>query len=304
MKEKYARLVQLAAWAATLTASFLILLKLFAWWYTDSMSLLASLIDSFIDLIASVINLLVVRYSLQPADDNHQFGHGKAESLAALAQSAFILGSAIFLVLNGIERLFRPAEIYQPGVGVLVSAIATVITFALVMLQKWVVRKTGSQAIAADSLHYQSDLLMNIAIMIALGLTWYGYSKTDAIFAVLIGIMILISAYKMAYQAVQSLLDRQLPLEEQEKIMQIASSVSGVLGIHELRTRQAGATKFIQLHIELDDHIHLVDAHAIADQVENLLEVAYPGADILLHQEPFSIGQRHRDELNKKNESF
>ncbi|WP_028025859.1 CDF family cation-efflux transporter FieF [Enterovibrio calviensis] len=289
MTEKYARLVQMAAWAATITASFLLLMKLGTWWYTGSVSLLASLVDSLIDLLASVTNLVVVRYALQPADEEHRFGHGKAESLAALAQAAFIVGSACFLLLNGVERLFKPTELFHPEAGVVMSGIATVITGGLVLFQKWVVRQTGSQAISADSLHYQSDLYMNIAIIVALGLAWYGFPMADAIFAIGIGIFILISAFKMANEAVQSLLDHQLPVEDQEKIMLLASTVSGVEGVHDLRTRQAGATRFIQLHLELDDDLRLVDAHVIADEVEDRLEIAFPGADILIHQDPISV---------------
>lgn len=298
MTERYARLVQTAAWAATITASFLLLMKLVTWWYTGSVSLLASLVDSTIDLLASVTNLVVVRYALQPADEEHKFGHGKAESLAALAQSAFIVGSACFLLLSGVQRLFNPTELNHPEAGVLISVIATAITAVLVLFQKWVVRKTGSQAIAADSLHYQSDLLMNIAIIVALGISWYGFPVADAIFAIIIGIFITISAMKMAHDAVQSLLDRQLPLEDQEKIMMLASTVAGVEGVHDLRTRQAGATRFIQLHLELDDNLKLVDAHLIADAVEDRLEVAYPGADILIHQDPVSIvGKTPREQV-------
>ena len=279
----------MAAWAATLTATFLLLMKLATWWYTGSVSLLASLVDSLIDLLASVTNLFVVRYALQPADAEHRFGHGKAESLAALTQSAFIVGSACFLLLNGVERLVRPTELYHPEVGVLVSGIATLITGALVTFQKWVVRKTGSQAISADSLHYQSDVLMNIAIMVALGLAWYGVGQADAIFALGIGVYILISAFSIAKEAIQSLLDHQLPLEEQTQILTIASGITGVQGVHDLRTRQAGATRFIQLHLELDDNLRLLEAHKIADAVEDALELAFPGADILIHQDPVSL---------------
>ncbi|PKF50017.1 CDF family cation-efflux transporter FieF [Enterovibrio nigricans] len=289
MNQKYARLVQMAAWAATITATVLLLMKIFTWWYTDSISLLASLVDSLIDLLASITNLVVVRYALQPADEEHRFGHGKAESLAALAQAAFIVGSAFFLVLSGFERLYNPADLHNPGVGVAVSAIATVFTGFLVLFQKWVVRKTGSQAISADSLHYQTDLLMNLAIMAALGLAWYGIKMADAVFAIGIGIFILYSAVRMAYDAVQSLLDRQLPMEEQDKIMLLSSTVAGVHGVHDLRTRQAGPTRFIQLHLELDDELKLVDAHLIADEVEDRLEVAFPGADIIIHQDPVSV---------------
>ncbi len=299
MTKKYAQLVQAAAWAATFTAIFLFLMKLVTWWYTGSVSLLASLVDSLIDLLASISNLIILRYSLQPADKEHPFGHGKAESLAALAQAAFIAGSACFLVLNGVERLIKPSELFHPEVGVFVSAIATVITGILVTFQKWVVRKTASQAIAADSLHYQTDLLMNLAIMLALGLTSYGFGMADAIFALLIGVFIFISAFKMANAAVQSLLDSHLPQEEQEKIMILTLSVPGIEGAHDLRTRQAGATRFIQLHIELDDNLKLIDAHLIADEVEDRLQIAFPGADILIHQDPVSLVGKIKRESNQ-----
>ncbi len=289
MNEKYARLVQMAAWAATIVASLLLLMKLVTWWYTGSVSLLASLVDSLIDLMASLTNLVVVRYALQPADAEHKFGHGKAESLAALAQSAFIVGSACFLLLNGFDRLVRPTELHHPEAGVIVSAIATLITGGLVIFQKWVVRKTGSQAISADSLHYQTDVLMNIAIMVALALAWNGIVWSDAVFAMAIGVYILVSAFGIAKEAVQSLLDHQLSIEEQDKILQLVSNIAGVEGVHDLRTRQAGMTRFIQLHLELDDNLRLIEAHRIADKVEDVLEEAFPGADILIHQDPVSL---------------
>ncbi|WP_434357995.1 CDF family cation-efflux transporter FieF [Parasalinivibrio latis] len=296
MTERYRRLVQAAAWTAMVVATVLLGIKLVAWWYTSSMSLLASVVDSTLDILASLTNLIVIRFALQPADEEHKFGHGKAESLAALAQSTFIVGSACFLILQGIERLFRPSELSEPGFGIYVSIAAIALTGGLVMFQKWVVRKTGSQAIAADSLHYQSDLLMNVAIIVALALSAYGFIYADAGFAILVGIFILFSAYKMARDAVQSLLDHQLPPEEEEKILTLASGVAGVHGVHDLRTRQAGVTRFIQLHLELDDELPLKDAHLIADEVEDRLEVVFPGADILIHQDPVSVVRNSRRE--------
>ncbi|MBA5764336.1 CDF family cation-efflux transporter FieF [Vibrio sp. 404] len=289
MKQDYGKLVTLAAWAATLVATFLLIVKLVAWWITGSVSLLASLIDSLLDIAASVVNLVVIRFSLQPADKEHRFGHGKAESLAALAQAMFISGSAVFLILNGIERFFRPHELQSPELGVYVSFFAIVVTFALVQFQKSVVRKTGSQAIAADSLHYQTDLYMNAAIMLALGLSWVGIGQADAVFAIGIGIYILYSAFKMVNEAVQTLLDRQLPEDELVEIKQVCLQVEGVLGVHQLRTRMSGPVRFIQLHLELEDHLPLIEAHRISDQVEISLLAAFPHADILIHQDPFSV---------------
>lgn len=289
MKKEYARLVTLAAWTATIVASGLLLVKIAAWWVTGSVSLLASVVDSLLDIAASVVNLIVVRYALQPADREHTFGHGKAESLAALAQAMFISGSACFLLLNGVERFFRPHELQSPEYGIYVSLFALIVTFGLVSFQRYVVKKTNSQAIAADSLHYQTDLYMNGAIILALGLSWFGFKQADAIFAIGIGLYILYSAITMAYQAIQTLLDRKLPDEELAQIRQACLSVTGVLGVHQLRTRMAGPVRFIQLHLELDDHIPLIEAHHISDQVEDKLEQLFPGADVIIHQDPYSV---------------
>lgn len=296
MEKNYAKLVNSAAWAAMVIATILLIVKVIAWWETNSVSLLASLVDSLLDMAASLTNLLVVRYALQPADEEHQFGHGKAESLAALAQAMFISGSAVFLVLNGVDRFFHPQALVSPEIGVWVSGFAILLTSGLVLFQKHVVRKTGSQAISADSLHYQTDLFMNIAIMIALVLSWYGIKQADAVFAVGIGIYILYSAYQMASEAVQSLLDRQLPEEEVDAIHLACVSVEGVLGAHDLRTRMSGPVRFIQVHIELDDHLPLLDAHRISDQVEKKLDNLFPYSDVLIHQDPISVvpGAKYR----------
>ncbi|WP_104400336.1 CDF family cation-efflux transporter FieF [Vibrio penaeicida] len=288
-KSDYSKLVTTAAWLAAGVATILLIVKIAAWWVTGSVSLLASLIDSLLDIAASVVNLIVVRYSLQPADKEHSFGHGKAESLAALAQAMFISGSACFLILNGVDRFFRPHELHSPELGVYVSMFAILVTGGLVAFQKHVVKRTGSQAIAADSLHYQSDLYMNAAIIVALGLSWYGIGQADAVFAIGIGIFILSSAIRMVYTAVQSLLDRQLPDEEIEDIHSITCSVKGVLGAHQIRTRMSGPVRFIQLHLELDDHMPLIEAHRISDEVEQKLLERFPEGDILIHQDPISV---------------
>ena len=288
MDTSYARLVTRAAIAATVLASLLLIMKTIAWWYTGSVSVLAALVDSLVDIGASLTNLLVVRYSLQPADDDHTFGHGKAESLATLAQSMFISGSALFLFLTSIQHFITPRNFRAPLVGVIVTLIALVSTLILVTFQRRVVRKTHSQAIRADMLHYQSDVLMNGAILIALLLSWYGFTAADALFAFGIGIYILISAVRMGYEAVQALLDRALPDEEIQQIISIVSQWQGVCGAHDLRTRQSGPTKFIQLHLEMKDDLPLVMAHQRADQLEEALKACFPAADVIIHQDPSS----------------
>ncbi|HAD4107359.1 TPA_asm: CDF family cation-efflux pump FieF [Salmonella enterica subsp. enterica serovar Typhi str. CT18] len=290
MNQTYGRLVSRAAIAATAMASALLLIKIFAWWYTGSVSILAALVDSLVDIAASLTNLLVVRYSLQPADDEHTFGHGKAESLAALAQSMFISGSALFL--TSIQNLIKPTPMNDPGVGIGVTVIALICTIILVTFQRWVVRKTQSQAVRADMLHYQSDVMMNGAILIALGLSWYGWHRADALFALGIGIYILYSALRMGYEAVQSLLDRALPDAERQEIIDIVTSWPGVSGAHDLRTRQSGPTRFVQIHLEMEDNLPLVQAHFVADQVEQAILRRFPGSDVIIHQDPCSVVPR------------
>ncbi|MGN4006093.1 CDF family cation-efflux transporter FieF [Cronobacter sakazakii] len=292
MNHDYGRLVSRAALAATLVATLLLIIKIFAWWYTGSVSILAALVDSLVDIAASLTNLLVVRYSLQPADEEHTFGHGKAESLAALAQSMFISGSALFLFLTGIQHLITPEPMRAPLVGIVVTVAALITTLMLVTFQRWVVRKTRSQAVRADMLHYQSDVMMNGAILVALALSWYGLHRADALFALGIGVWILYSALRMGYEAIQSLLDQALPDDERQAIIDIVAAWPGVRGAHDLRTRQSGPTRFIQLHLEMEDNLPLVQAHLIAEQVEQAILSRFPGSDVIIHQDPCSVVPR------------
>ena len=285
----YSRWVTLAGLASTATAGILILAKLVAWLMTGSSSLLASLTDSLMDISASLINLFALRYSLTPADHDHSFGHGKAESLASLAQAAFITGSALVLVMNGISRLINPEPLKNLDIGLWVTVGSLALTLVLVAFQSLVVQKTQSQAIRADRLHYQSDVLFNIGVLLALGCSWYGWLWADGLFAILLGLFILKGALEIGYEAVQTLLDRQLPDGERAQIVELVKSVPGVHGIHDLRTRQAGPLRFIQLHLELDATLPLMRAHDLADQAEALILEQYPGADVIIHMDPISM---------------
>lgn len=285
----YDKLVKRSTLIAVLTSIFLIFLKFITCWITGSISLFASLLDSSIDLLASGLNFFLVRYAMKPADDDHTFGHGKAESLAALAQSTFIIGSATILLLSSIKSIVHPSELQAPLLGIIVSAISAVFTCLLVLYQRYVVKLTQSKAIQADMLHYSSDMLMNITVIIALFLSWYGISFADAAFAFLIALYICYNAYKIAYNAIQDLLDRALPESDNEKIANIVASYPNVHGFHDLKTRQAGPIKFIQLHIELDDNMPLVKAHAIADSIEKRIAELFSPATVIIHQDPISV---------------
>lgn len=281
------RLMRLAAYASVATAATLIVVKVGAWWLTDSVSLLSSLIDSLLDATASLIMLLAVRAATTPADEEHRFGHGKAEALAALAQAALISGSAIFLVAEASHRLAVPQPIEHGDIGIAVMVFSIVLTFALTRFQAYVVRQTDSLAIEADSIHYLSDLLMNSAVILALVLVaYFGWQLADPIFALAIAAFIIYSAGRIGWRAYNMLMDRELPQEDQERIREIVFAHGDVRGLHDLRTRRAGPQVFIQLHLEMDGSMSLYRAHAVADAVEADLQTAYPGAEVIIHQDP------------------
>ncbi len=293
--ERTARLLRLATHASVATALILIAAKLIAWLWTGSVSILATLVDSTLDAAAALINLMAVRHALQPADEQHRFGHGKAESLAGLGQATFIAGSAGFILLEALGRLLHPQTPQAVNVGIITMLFSIIATLALVALQRYVIRETGSTAIKADSLHYTSDLLMNGSVIAALLLASRGWSGFDSLFAMAIVAFILHSAWEIAHEAVQLLMDRELPDEERARIRDIALSHPEVCGMHDLRTRRSGTTSFIQLHVEMDDNLALVQAHAIADEVEVQLLEAFPGAEIIIHEDPASIMEPQPD---------
>lgn len=284
-----ARLLRLATYASVITASLLIIGKLIAWLLTGSVSVLASLVDSLMDVFASTINLVAVRYSLQPADAEHRFGHGKAESLAGLAQATFIAGSAAFLILEAVDRLIHPAQLEQVRVGVVVMACAIAATVVLLFIQRYVIRRTNSTAIRADALHYTTDVLTNAGTIVALLLASAGWGGFDPLFGIAIALYILHSAWKIGHEAFHAVMDHELPDDQRERIKELVSMHSQVRGMHDLRTRQSGQMQIIQMHLELDDHMPLYRAHAIADEVEASIRQAFPDADIIIHQDPATL---------------
>ena len=278
--------VKLASRAAVATALTLIVIKFAAWMYSGSASMLASLTDSFADTLASIVNFIAIRYAIVPADQDHRYGHGKAEPLAALAQSAFILGSAFLLFFHGGERLINPVEVQHATLGVVVSVIAIALTFALVMLQKRALAATSSTVVEADSLHYKSDLFLNAAVLLALVLSQYGWWWADGLFALLIALFIGQQAIGLAYRSVQSLLDRELDDETRDKIAEIAKLDPQVKGIHDLRTRESGKTMFIQFHLELDGDLSLHQAHKIAVETSERVRQEFVESEVIIHQDP------------------
>ena len=291
-----ARLLRLATNLSVTVAMVLIVAKGYAWWQTDSVAVLASLVDSLMDAGASLRNLFAVRYALAPADASHRWGHGKAEAIAGLGQGVFIIASGLFLVSEAVQRLANPVPLAAFPVGVAVMVLTIALTAGLVAVQSYVIRQTRSSAIRADSLHYRADLLTNAAVLLALILAQFGWSGIDPIFALAVAAHTLKAAWDIIGDAISELLDQELPEAKRKQIISIASAHPRVLGVHDLRTRSAGRVDFVELHLELDDHMPLMVAHEVSDNVEDAIISALPQADVMIHLDPVSLAEEQLDE--------
>lgn len=286
---KHARLMRLATSAALATALLLALAKAVAWWLSGSVSLLAGLTDSLLDGAASLLNLIAVHYALRPADEDHRYGHGKAEALAGLAQALFVGASAVLVALQAVERLQHPQPLGAQALGIAVMLLSLAMTVALLLFQHHVIRETGSTAIRADSLHYRSDLLLNSSILLALVLAAFGWHRLDPLFGLGIAVYILWSAISIVREAVAVLMDEALPPDVNERMHELACAVPGVLGAHDLRTRVSGTRWFVQLHLELPGTLSLSEAHQRCEAVEQAIQKAYPRAEVLVHADPSEV---------------
>jgi ferrous-iron efflux pump FieF len=291
-----ARMMKRATYFAVFAASVLIGLKFYAWAATDSVSLLSSLVDSSLDMFISLLNLFAVRYALMPADEDHRYGHHGAEDVAALAQAAFVAGSALFISISAIGKLISPEPVQESGIGIAVMVFSIGVTLALVLYQRKVARLTGSTAIHADSLHYAGDLLMNVAVIAALLIsTYFDFHYADPLFALLIAFYIVHGAWEIGVLAFDKLMDKEFDEDEREKLIKVISDHEGSLGVHDLKTRRSGTKPFIQFHLELDGEQSLNEAHIIADKLELRLEGLYPGAEVVVHQDPHGFTREGSD---------
>ena len=282
-----ARLIRLATYASVSVATILIVAKLIAWSFTGSVAILYTLVDSLLDGLTSIITLFAVRHALRPADREHRFGHGKAEALAAIAQSAFVFGSAIIVLLHAGTRLFQPQPVTATNVGIAVIIGSVILTLALVGFQQYVVKQTNSLAIASDTLHYKGDLLINLAVLLTLVATQsIGFPYIDPLVGAGIALYLLFGAWRILHGALDMLMDRELPETERKRIRKIVYQHQDVRRIHDLRTRRSGSDVFIQFHLELDPEITLMAAHLISDEVELKIRQVFEDAKILIHQDP------------------
>jgi ferrous-iron efflux pump FieF len=276
-----------AAMASVSTAFFLLLLKGYAAWRTGSVAMLGSLADTGLDLIASLVILFGVRLAAMPADHDHRFGHGKAEALAALFQIGLIVVSALGIGWRAIDRLLHGEATAHAEYGIAVSLVAIVATFGLLFYQRRVIARTGSVAIEADHVHYQTDLLLNLAVIVALVLDQYlGLTGADPLFGMGIALWLAWGAWRASSRAIDQLMDREWPEEKRRHFLAVAERHPELKGIHDLRTRTSGSRDFVQFHIWVDPTMTVIEAHRVMDEVEHKLAHEFPACEILIHIDP------------------
>ncbi len=283
-----------ATTVAVSMALLLIVLKGYAWFNSGSVALLGSLADSFLDLVTSSVMFVAVRYASQPADAEHRFGHGKAEAIAALLQGGLTTASAILLAYTSVQRFVSGQPVNAPAEGIIVSIIAIFTTLILVMVQRRAIAKTGSVAIEADHAHYQGDILLNGAVIVALVLESYLHLRgADNVFGIIIAGVILLNGYRAARRAWDMLMDKSWPVTEQAALLQMVNDHPDVRHVHELRARTSGFDKFADFHIWVDPNLSVVEGHRIAHEVKDMLVKHFPHTDFLIHVEPDSPDERH-----------
>lgn len=290
---------QLKHWATSagiILAIMLMLVKIFASLYTGSLAIFSSLVDSVSDIFASVVSLLAVRFSALPASFSHRYGFGKAEPLSALAQSAFVAGSGIFVIYEGINRFINPTPLVDTGLGIGIMIFSLLCTIALVCFQQYVAKKTDSIAVEADSAHYVVDIATNTAIILSLGaVKFFGIEWFDPLAAIFVSVYLLHNAYGLAKEAVLLLLDRELPNEVREKVIAAVKKCDFCRGVHDLRSRDSGGVYLFELHLELDGDLSLYEAHRFTEIAENKIKELYPKSQVIIHQDPAGFEEMRLD---------
>ena len=280
-------LAQRAALASVATACFLLCLKAFAAWQTGSVAMLGSLADTALDLLASLVTLYGVRLAATPADHDHRFGHGKAEALAALFQVALIAASAVGIGWRAIVTFGDNRRIVDTDFGIGVSVVAICATFALLRYQRSIIDRTGSVAVRADNVHYQTDLLLNLAVIAAFLLdAWLGWQSADPVFGIAIALWLAWGAFRASSQAIDQLMDKEWPETERRAFLDVAARQPGLRGIHDFRTRRSGSFDFAQFHMEVDPQLSVSAAHDLVENVERKLHAAFPKVEVLIHLDP------------------
>ena len=286
-------LIKAASIASLLVSSALIIIKYFGWTETDSISILGSLADSLIDFLASIFVFIAISFSSLPADKEYRFGYGKSEGLVVFIQSLLIGISGLYVLNEAIQRFFHPSEINQPSVAVWIIFISIVLSMALILFQKYVVKISQSKAIESDQYHYLTDLYINISVLISVLVSgWTSYLFIDSLIGLFIAVFVIYSAINLLKKSFKILLDHELPNSERAQIKAIALTHPEVMGFHDLRTRDAGRNYVIQFHLELDPQMTLLHSHEVIEQVMEQVLDAFPDAEIIVHSDPLGIEEK------------
>ena len=276
-----------AAYASISVSLLLAGLKVWAVLATGSTAMLGSLADTALDLVASLATLAGVWVAAQPDDDNHRFGHGKAEALAAMFQVVLISISALGLGVRAVDQWFAGTRPEGAEGGIVVSAVAMGATVALLAWQRYVIRKTGSLAISTDHVHYQSDLMLNLAVIAALAFDQYlGLAGADAVFGLAIALWLGWGAWGASQEAIEQLMDHEWPEEKKARFLEVIARHPELRGLHDLRTRTSGNRDFVQFHMAVDPDMSVRTAHDVMDEIEAKLMSEFPGVEILIHPDP------------------
>lgn len=281
-------LIKSASYASVIATVIIMLTKTYGWIATESQSILASLIDSLLDISSSLINLIAIKVSLEPPDDKHRFGHEKFQDLAIFSQSIFFFASCLFALFSSIKVLFIGSTLSNSTLGTTIMYICLILTLMLVSYQTYVVKKTKSKIIAVDKLHYLADFMTNIAVIVSLYFSntfWY----IDSLAGIGISLYIMYASYKLFRDAIKNLADEELETKDKEKILNIIRNYKEIKGLHELKTRYAGNKPFIQFHLEMNGNMSLYAAHELSDKIVADILLLFPNAEIIVHQDPDGI---------------
>ncbi|MGF6569321.1 ferrous-iron efflux pump FieF [Paraburkholderia sp. GAS333] len=291
---------RMASIVALAVALILVVVKVWAWLATGSISLLTSAADGLVDVLASSVTFAGVRYAARPVDQGHRYGHGKAEAIAAFVQALLLAGAAVGLGVESTRRFFDPQPLNQTGFGIAVIVGSSLAAAGLVGMQTLVVRRTGSTAIAADRAHYATDVAVNLTVLAALLLDHFlDWSRADATGAIVISLYMLWNARGMAAQALVQLLDRELDMPDRERIEAAVRGCDGVQNVHDIRTRDGGDRVFVEFHVEVEGSLTVNEGHTISDNAEKAVQQLFQSADVTAHLEPAGIDDERLDDLVK-----
>ncbi|HTH96824.1 MAG TPA: cation diffusion facilitator family transporter [Stellaceae bacterium] len=291
------RLRRLASNTSFILALSLVGVKVVAWALTGSMALLAAAVDGILDVCTSAVTFIGVRYAERPEDHNHRYGHGKGETLAAFLQALLLAGAGCTLVYQAVIQFIHPRALSALEAGVLMTIGSLAAVGCLVALQTWVIRRTQSTAIIADRQHYVADIIVNIGVLVSLGTTWAtGWERVDPVIGLCLSVYMIWCAWAMVREALQALLDEELPVAERRKIEKAVRTCAGVVDLHDLRTRNASDRRFIEFHLEVDGEITVSEGHDISESAAAAVCALYDGnAEVLIHIEPAGIDDERLD---------